>query len=114
MPRMVTLAVAAALTLVVAAPASASTTFSSGTASAGTNPKAIAADFFHNNANLDLATANNGSSDLSLLSGNGAGSFSTGGPFGGFAGETALVTGDFNNDNNSDLLVAGNPGGGLP
>lgn len=103
------LPLAVLVSLIAAAPASAAINFDTNTVNVGSNPRGIASDFFHGGGNVDLVTANSGSTDLSLLLGNGAGGFSnTGGsPFGAPTSPQAVDTGDFNHDNNVDEITAG-------
>src|SRR5215213_1351167 len=75
----------------------------------GVEPKAVAVADFNNDGKKDLATVNRGSHTVSILLGNGAGTFgdatnfSTGGtfpePFG-------LAAADFNNDGKTDVVVS--------
>jgi hypothetical protein len=76
------------------------------TAGVGTQPEAIAVGDFNGDGYADLAIANNGSANISILLGTGTGTFGTGttysvGPFPG-----GIVTGDFNGDGVADLAVA--------
>jgi outer membrane protein assembly factor BamB len=78
-------------------------------ASVGTQPRYIAVADLDRNGTLDLAVANQGSDNLTLLSGSGTGSF---GAFSGFSPlatglkPTAVVAGDFNVDGRPDLAVS--------
>jgi FG-GAP-like repeat/Abnormal spindle-like microcephaly-assoc'd, ASPM-SPD-2-Hydin len=96
--------------LAAAAPASAALPFTAHTVAVGTNPIGIASDSFAGPGSSDLVTANSGSSNVSLLLGNGAGSFSnaSGSPFGGPTSAQDVATGDFNNDGNADVVGVGN------
>ncbi|SFS52759.1 FG-GAP-like repeat-containing protein [Marininema halotolerans] len=72
------------------------------------NPYGITAGDFNNDGNLDLAVANNGfngGTTVSVLLGNGAGSFGTQTTFTVETGPEGITTGDFNNDGNLDLAV---------
>ncbi|MFY9618874.1 MAG: VCBS repeat-containing protein [Pyrinomonadaceae bacterium] len=75
----------------------------------GTEPKAVASADFNNDGKRDLATVNRGSSNVSILLGDGAGNFgaatnfSTGNTF---AEPFALIAGDFNNDGKADVVVS--------
>jgi hypothetical protein len=74
----------------------------------GTNPKAIVMADFNGDGKVDLVTANSGSNNVSVLAGNGNGTFApkvdyaVGGP------AVVVVAADFNNDGNLDLAVAVN------
>lgn len=75
----------------------------------GGEPKAVAIDDFNNDGKKDLAVVNRGSHTVSILLGDGAGNFSTATNFS--TGDTfsepfGLVTGDFNNDNKTDVVVS--------
>src|SRR5262249_7896576 len=73
----------------------------------GSGPSAVATGDFNNDGNLDLVTADVGGNTVSLLLGNGDGTFQNAGslPAGG-ASPNALAVGDFNNDGNLDLAVS--------
>jgi FG-GAP-like repeat/Abnormal spindle-like microcephaly-assoc'd, ASPM-SPD-2-Hydin len=98
--------------LVAAAPASAVIPFTPSTVnlSGGTTPHGIASDGFAGPGSSDLVTANQGSSNVSLLLGNGGGGFSnaSGSPFAGPTGAQDVATGDFNNDGIPDVVAVGN------
>ena len=79
--------------------------FSTGT---GTGPQGIALGDFNNDGNLDIATSNFGSNTMSLLLGNGDGTFKPAttiavGPTG--ATPFRIAAGDFNNDGNLDVAL---------
>jgi uncharacterized repeat protein (TIGR01451 family) len=77
----------------------------------GTAPSAIVVGDFNGDGKLDLAVANFGSSDVSILINNGDGTFkaAVNSPAG--TGPAAMVAGDFNGDGKLDLVVInlGNP-----
>ncbi len=78
--------------------------------STGAAPEAIAVGDFNGDGKPDLAVANNGDSDVTVLLGNGDGTFtaaSTALPPS-FSGPAAIVTGDFNGDGKLDLATANN------
>ena len=72
----------------------------------GNTPHAIVAGFFNADAHPDLATANEGSDNVSVLLGKGDGTFS--GPTDVDVGSepVSLAVGDFNGDTNLDLVTA--------
>ena len=76
--------------------------------SAGPNPSAIVTADFNKDGNADLAVTDIGSDDISILIGNGLGSFSTGTHFslGGGSQPLFLCAADFNKDGNIDLVTA--------
>ncbi|MFN2467487.1 MAG: FG-GAP repeat domain-containing protein, partial [Gaiellaceae bacterium] len=74
----------------------------------GTAPNAIAAADLNGDDRPDLATANSGSDDLTILLGNGAGGFtpSIGSPVDAGDGSDSLAVADLNGDGKPDLAVA--------
>lgn len=71
------------------------------------NPQIVAVGRFNNDANLDFAVANNGTNDVSVFLGDGAGGFAAEQLFATAAsGPTAIAVGDFDGDNDLDLAVA--------
>jgi hypothetical protein len=77
---------------------------------AGTQPSGIVAGNFSESGKLDLVTANQGSNTVSVLLGNGDGTFQAHVDYNVGAAPIALATGDFNGDGHLDLAVA-NSGG---
>ena len=84
-----------------------------GTASSfavGTTPVPILARDFNGDDNVDLAVANYAGGNVSILIGDGTGGFAAAANFmvgaAGGANPLAMVTADFNGDNNLDLAVA--------
>ena len=73
----------------------------------GTLPSAITAGEFNitNNANADLAVTNSGDSTVSILLGNGDGTFGAQGILNTGNGPAGVVTADFNSDSKPDLAV---------
>ena len=73
---------------------------------AGTNPQEIVTADFNNDGRLDLATCNTGSSSVSVLLGNGNGTFQA--PQTSTAGDNpvSIAVGDFNGDGKLDLTAA--------
>ncbi|MET0621938.1 MAG: FG-GAP-like repeat-containing protein, partial [Pyrinomonadaceae bacterium] len=74
---------------------------------AGIQPSAIVKADFNADGKLDLAVANNFSSEVSLLLGDGDGGFQPPVKFSIPAHATAISTADFNNDGKADVAVAG-------
>ena len=71
----------------------------------GQEPQVVVAADFNNDGNLDLATADFTSSDVSILLGNGNGTFQRAQHFSTTYSASALVVGDFNHDGNLDIAV---------
>jgi len=74
----------------------------------GSVPQAIVAGDFNNDRKLDLAVANYGDSTITLLLGNGDGTFTqaSGSPYAVGNGPFAIAAADFNGDGKLDLAVA--------
>src|SRR6185312_13445753 len=79
--------------------------------SAGTSPNSIKNVDFNSDGHLDLVVANSGSNNVSILLGNGAGSFGAAAnyPVGTFP--YTVITADFNGDGNLDLATANSNSG---
>ncbi|HEX4945461.1 MAG TPA: FG-GAP-like repeat-containing protein, partial [Blastocatellia bacterium] len=73
--------------------------------SGGTTPIDVAVGDFDGDSNADLAVANNSSATISILRGNGNGTFESAKNFGVGVGPIALDFGDLNNDKRADLAV---------
>ena len=71
----------------------------------GTSPFSICNGDFNNDGNIDIATANDGSASISVLLGNGLGSFSLFKEFKTISGgrPNSIICSDFNKDSNLDL-----------
>jgi hypothetical protein len=82
---------------------------------AGAQPYAIATADFNNDGKPDLAVANNYSSDVSVLIGNGNGTFAKQTRYATQTSDslTDLAVGDLNGDGNSDLVVGDEDGNGV-
>ena len=74
----------------------------------GTGPQFVAIGDFNGDGFLDLAVANETSSNVTILLGNGAGGFaaSSGSPFGVGTQPQCVVVGDFNGDGIEDIATA--------
>jgi hypothetical protein len=81
----------------------------------GTGPQFVAVGDFNGDGFLDLAVANETSNNVTILLGNGAGSFtaSPGSPFGTGAQPHCVVVGDFNGDGIEDIATANYGGNNL-
>src|ERR1041385_4398302 len=72
----------------------------------GTNPQSVAVGDFNGDSKLDLAVANSGSGNVSILLDNGSGSFNPLSPVVVGGTPVSVTVGDFNKDGNADLAVA--------
>ncbi|HEX9005067.1 MAG TPA: putative Ig domain-containing protein, partial [Blastocatellia bacterium] len=80
----------------------------------GTHPFGIAAGDFNSDGKVDLATANSGSNNVSVLLGMGNGSFQPAVPYATPLGSaTGVAISDFNSDGKLDLAVANYTGVGI-
>jgi hypothetical protein len=90
----------------------------------GTNSSSVAIGDLNGDGHLDLAVANAGSNTVSVLLGNGTGSFSAATPYATGTHPLSVAIGDLNGDGRADLAVAnhdsdtvsvllGNAGGGF-
>lgn len=77
----------------------------------GDNPTSIASGDFNNDGNLDIAVENNDSGNVSVLLGNGDGTFGTVRTFVTGSSPRSVAVADLNEDGFADLVVA-NYGGG--
>jgi VCBS repeat-containing protein len=76
--------------------------------SVGTQPRSITAGDFNGDGRLDLAVANDGSDNVSVLLGNGAGGFTGPTNFTAGDGPFSVATADLDGDGKLDLVVANN------
>jgi len=74
--------------------------------SVGKNPTGVAVGDFNNDGNPDLVVANGGDNTVSVLVGNGDGTFKAAVSYPVGSSPTAVAVGDFNGDGNLDLVVA--------
>ncbi|HYA18576.1 MAG TPA: FG-GAP-like repeat-containing protein [Bryobacteraceae bacterium] len=74
----------------------------------GTNPSSLASGDFNGDGNPDLAIANYGSNNITVLLGNGSGGFTAaaGSPFSAGNEPSWIVVGDFNGDGKPDIATA--------
>src|SRR5208337_3373548 len=81
----------------------------------GSVPSSVAVGDFNGVGNLDLAVANHGSNNVSVLLGDGTGGFSpaTGSPYAAGTGPIGVAVGDFNGDGRLDLVTANQQGGNV-
>src|SRR5215211_3091176 len=77
---------------------------STSSVSVGSNPDSIVAADFNRDGRVDLAVANKGSNNVSILLNQG-GSFSVVGTYGFFAAPSAIAAADYNKDGKIDLAV---------
>src|SRR6266498_3119624 len=73
---------------------------------AGDRPRSVAVGDFNGDGRQDLAVANQGSGNVSILLGNGNGTFGAATNFAVGNGPLSVVVGDFNGDGRQDLAVA--------
>jgi hypothetical protein len=76
---------------------------------AGSNPQAVAVGDFNNDGKFDLAVANAGSNNVSVLLGNGNGTFQPAKTFAVGADPVSVAVGDFNGDGKLDIVIGGWP-----
>src|SRR5439155_13909145 len=72
----------------------------------GTDPRSVAVGDFNGDGKPDLAVANTGSSTISVLLGNGDGTFQAAQTFAAGASPWSVTAGDFNDDGKQDLAAA--------
>jgi large repetitive protein len=80
---------------------------------AGTAPFGLTAADFDGDGKLDLAVANNDDDTVSILLGNGDGTFKTQTTFATVGSPYGIATGDLNGDGHADLVVGSTGGQGL-
>jgi hypothetical protein len=71
----------------------------------GSNPQAVAVGDFNGDGNLDLAVANSSSNTISVLLGNGNGTFASQVNYATGAAPKGVAVGDFNGDGHLDIAV---------
>ena len=79
--------------------------------SVGSSPFSIATGEFNGDGKLDLAVANDFSNSVSILLGNGDGTFRPAAAYSAGSGPIAIAVGDFNADGKLDLAIANNGSG---
>ena len=72
---------------------------------AGTNPQGVAVGDFNNDGNPDFVVANEGSNNVSVLLGNGDGTFQAAKNYATGSTPQSIVVGDFNGDGKLDIAV---------
>src|SRR5262245_47952045 len=72
----------------------------------GINPSAEAVGDFNGDGFMDVATANSGSNNVSMLLGNGDGTFQAARHFDGGVGPAAVAVGELNGDGRLDVVTA--------
>src|SRR5258708_31591857 len=82
-----------------------SISFSVTSLTVGTNPYSVATGHFNRDGLLDVVVANDKSSSVSVLIGNGDGTFQTHVDYATLSGPISVVVGDFNGDGKLDLGV---------
>lgn len=78
----------------------------SGTFTASTQPKGIASGDFNGDGNIDIATANQGTNDVSVMLGAGNGTFGTATSYSTNFAPQGIVAADFDQDGKTDLVTA--------
>jgi len=80
--------------------------FGAASVGVGTNPTSVVLGEFNGDGKADLAVANGGSNNVSILLSNGDGSFQTAVNYAVGANPDSVAVGDFNGDGKADLAVA--------
>ncbi len=75
---------------------------------AGTNPYSVTGGDFDKDGDTDLATANEGSDDVSVLINDGDGTFAPAAPVAAGTDPRSVTGGDLDNDGDTDLATANN------
>lgn len=83
-----------------------SVSFRTSTLPTGAQPSGIAAGDFDGNQKADLVITNQGDDTVTILLGNGDGTFTAASPVSTGHGPVAVATGDFNSDGKTDIAVA--------
>ncbi len=71
----------------------------------GTQPRAVTAGHLNNDAHIDLAVVNYGSNSVTVLIGNGDGTFTSGVPINSSDGTASGAIADFDGDGFNDIAV---------
>lgn len=77
---------------------------------AGINPRSIVSADFNGDGNMDIASANYGSNNVSVLLGNGLGGFGTATNFAVGTAPQSITSADFNGDGKMDLAITNGSG----
>ena len=72
----------------------------------GTQPRAVTAGHLNNDAHIDLAVVNYGSNSVTVLIGNGDGTFTSGVPINSSDGTASGAIADFDGDGFNDIAVS--------
>jgi hypothetical protein len=73
----------------------------------GNSPRHLAASDFNGDGKPDLAVANNGANNLSVLLGTGGGVFAPATSYSAGSDVRSVITGDFNGDGKLDVAIGG-------
>jgi hypothetical protein len=76
----------------------------------GTSPQYVVVGDFNGDGKPDLVTANSGSNNVSVLLGNGNGTFQSAVNYGAGSSPSSIAVGDFNGDGKLDLVVGNSTG----
>ncbi|HKC69089.1 MAG TPA: VCBS repeat-containing protein, partial [Bacteroidia bacterium] len=79
----------------------------------GSNPYDLAVADFDGDGKQDIMTVNNGSANISVLSGNGDGTFNSANSFTTIASPKAITVADFNTDNKIDVAIISSANNGI-
>jgi len=103
--RYLSMAIPIVLVLILPASSGATEFAKPVTYAVGTNPQGIVIADFNSDGKLDIAVANSGSNNVSILLGNGDGTFRPAENFDAGNSPSAILLGDFNEDGKPDLAL---------